>query len=57
VFVLKQKAGMGGYFVTDDMLHLLSSPIESSLPPRSPSGAGCVMYMYIYIYIYIYIHT
>jgi hypothetical protein len=43
VFVLKQKAGMGGYFVTDDMLHLLSGPLESGLmsacsTPRSPSA-------------------
>ena len=37
VFVLKQKAGVGGYFVTDDMLHLLSSPLETAPVPRSPS--------------------
>jgi len=37
VFVLKQKAGMGGYFVTDDMLHLLSGPLEPVSEPRSPS--------------------
>ena len=37
VFVLKQKAGMGGYFVTDDMLHLLSGPLEAVPEPRSPS--------------------